>query len=692
MSGVSGPLADEKDSQPTMKRLLATAIAAVVPLFTSSAVQAQAAVEEVGAFWDLPPQQLRELVAAPQVLVTRTAAGWDAYCRCPVVLRPHEIPEVMKKAIIAVEDKRYLDHGGVDLIALMSVLRGGLSRGGSTIPMQLMKNLVLHDLQQRDLLSKLERKGAEVWHAATFDGAVGKQELLAAYLNQIEFGGREIVGLYRASRHYFRKEPRDLNLFEAALLAGMVQAPARLNPLKETTRERAYARAKLVLSLMAQQGQITESQRRRAEQVGVRPGLLPEFKIQTQPFTEWVVQTWGDRYVKEGETIRFFATIEPRFQRLAERHLADMIDKGAVPAEYETGAVMMSGNGRVQAMIGSVDWSKRQFNTAVKAQVQPGSTAKLPLLVAACEAGKKPTSRVVDLAITVTWPSNGSLGYAGETTLVEAMATSRNAAAVRLTQEIGVAKVAEVSRRLGVDPGARPEAGFVLGTFTTNVMAMTAAYATVANGGFGVAPTGVLAVVDGRGHVRANFMEQAQERVIPQRCIEPTRSVLREVVRSGTGQGAALQGWKAFGKTGTTTGNADAWFIGWSEGRVLGVWMGRRRDVAGEGLAGKGAPADYFRRVSGSANAMMVYRRDQERGQGSKPPAQTANTGARGQRTAKEAQRPLPQAKRAQPSPSSTVTQRRFFPREPETQRRGGRWVDDGQRGEDSVEELFERW
>ena len=125
------------------------------------------------SFWDLKPEQLRLLVASPQVMVTRTATGFDAYCRCPVVLKPHEIPEAMKKAIIAVEDKRYLDHGGVDLIALAAVLRGGLSRGGSTIPMQLLKNLVLHDLQGRDLLSKIERKGSEVWHAGSFDGAVG---------------------------------------------------------------------------------------------------------------------------------------------------------------------------------------------------------------------------------------------------------------------------------------------------------------------------------------------------------------------------------------------------------------------------------------------------------------------------------------------------------------------------------------
>src|SRR5215218_10724326 len=214
-----------------------------------------------------------------------------------------------------------MDHGGIDFLALGAVLRGGLSRGGSTIPMQLLKNLVLHDLQGRDILSKLERKGSEVRHAGTFDGAVGKQELLAAYLNQIEFGGREIVGLYRASRHYFRKEPKDLNLYEAALLAGMVQAPARFNPLKEATRERADERAKLVLELMVKQGRITKAEQARALQLGVRPGVLPPFVIQAQPFTEWVVQTWGSQFVKEGETIRFFVTLDPRLQRIAEKSL-----------------------------------------------------------------------------------------------------------------------------------------------------------------------------------------------------------------------------------------------------------------------------------------------------------------------------------------------------------------------------------
>jgi penicillin-binding protein 1A len=535
-------------------------------------------------------------------MVTRTKTGWEAYCRCPVVLAPSEIPEVMKKAIVAVEDKRYFDHNGVDVVSLLSVLKGGLSRGGSTIPMQLLKNLVFHDLRASDVITRLERKGAEVWYASLFNEAVGKEELLAAYLNQIEFGGRDIVGLYRATRHYFRKEPKDLTLYEAALLAGMVKAPARLNPLWEKTREQAHERALLVLKLMAEQGLISDKQRRQAERAGIRPGLLPEFKIQPQAFTEWVVEAWGDKYVQPGETVRFFVTLNPRVQHLAEHHLSRLVKEGAVPPAYDAGAVMMAPNGRVQAMVGSVNWSQRQFNNAVKARVQAGSTAKLPLLIAACEAGRSSESRVLDQPVTGNWPSNGELGYRGQTTLKEAMASSRNAAAVRLAQEIGTDTVAEVSRRIGIDPGPVADTGFVLGSYSSNVMTMTAAYTAVANGGYRVDPSGVLAVVDGRGQVRADFLTPMRKRVIPERCIEPTQAVLREVVQNGTGRAARLKRWAAYGKTGTSTGNADAWFIGWSEQRVFGVWMGRRRGETGQAVAGAGAPAAYFGRVATAVN------------------------------------------------------------------------------------------
>jgi penicillin-binding protein 1A len=369
--------------------------------------------------------------------------------------------------------------------------------------------------------------------------------------------------------------------------------------------------------------------------------------------------------VKEGETLRFFVTLEPRFQRIGEGHLKALVEKGTVPPEYEAGLVMMTGDGHVRVMVGGVDWSQRQFNTVVKSNVQPGSTAKLPLLVAACEAGKKPESRVLDLPITPAWPSNGHLGYRGETTLKEAFASSRNAAAVRLTKELGVRKVAEVSRRLGIEPGSNPDLSFPLGSFSASVLNMTSAYTAVANGGYRVTPTGVLAVVDGRGQLRANLLETTRARVIAERCIQPTRTVLSEVVRSGTGHAARLERWPAYGKTGTTTANADAWFIGWSEDRVLGIWMGKRRDAPGGALAGAGAPADLFRRIATSTNEMMEYRASRE-AQRNKPRVAAERHSARPNKPefTKTPKRKVAQTKDAV-RPRSEPLQRRFVPQLP---------------------------
>ena len=319
--------------------------------------------------------------------------------------------------------------------------------------MQLLKNLVFHDLTERDALSRLERKGAELWNAGAFDAAVGKQDLLAAYLNQIEFGGREIVGLYRASRHYFRKDPRDLTLYEAALLAGMVQAPARFNPLKERTQDRAHERARLVLRLMQDQGKITEAERRRAEQAGIRPGILPEFKIEPQAFNEWVVQTWGDKFVQPGETVRFFVTLAPWLQHLSERHLDDLVTEGSIAPRIRRRR-RHDEPGRPRSSDGRFD---RLVAPAIQSRCQSQRPGWLDGQIAGSDrclrARDDPGFTSLDQPLSGGWPSNGALGYAGETSLKEAFASSRNAAAVRLTRQLGVGTVVEAARRIGIDPG-----------------------------------------------------------------------------------------------------------------------------------------------------------------------------------------------------------------------------------------------
>lgn len=590
-----------------MLRILLGVIAAIL----LATLPARSAEPELGEFWTLKPAEIRQLVAAPQVMVTRKAGGWDAYCRCPVVLRANEIPDRVKWAVIAIEDRRFRDHGGVDWLSLPRIVTSGFRHGASTIPMQLAKNLLLHDLRSSG--DRFARKQLEVRAALALDGALDKDELLAAYLNQVEFGGREIVGLYRAARHYFRKEPRDLTLFEAALLAGMLKAPATYHPVDPRRRESAHKRARLVLDMMVQQGFIKEAARRRAVKDGVRPGLLPAFAIRPQAFVEWVFQTWGPPNVRDGETIRFFVTLDPREQRAAQSHLADVAREGALPAGYDAAAVVMAGDGRVRAMIGSLDWSRSQFNAATKAAVQPGSTAKLALAVAACERGKGPNSRVLDAPITADWPANGTLGYKGMTTLRDVIAASRNAGAVRLAGDVGVGNVAAASRRLGLDPGPQPDAGMVLGSYSTNVLAVTSAYAALANGGLRPIPTGILAAVDGHGRLRTPMIAPERVRAVATRCVAPVRGMLEEVVRVGTGRRAALPRSRAYGKTGTSTGNADAWFVGGSRGRVMGIWMGRPRGSDGPAIAGGDAPADLFRRVMARLETIDDERRQRQK-------------------------------------------------------------------------------
>jgi penicillin-binding protein 1A len=578
-------------------------VVAIIALFTSF----QAIADEVEDLWRLKPDRLRVLVNSAQVMVTNRDGRMEAVCRCPVILRPNEIPEVMKQAIIAVEDRRFRDHNGIDFTALAGAILNGGNRGASTIPMQLLKNLAFHGLRADK--DRYARKMLEWLAAMPLSSALDKEEVLAAYLNQIEFGGPELTGLYRASRHYFSKEPRDLTTYEAAMLAGMVQAPARFNPRNPTRRAAAHRRAKRVLKLMEDQGRLKVEERRSAERIGVRPGNLAKYHVKPQAFAEWVAQRWGPEFVKPGETLRFFVTLEPRYQRIMEQSLAELAGGRLLPAEYEAAAVLMKPDGQVLGMVGSVDWSRNQFNGAVKGQVQVGSTAKMPLLVAACEARRTPDSRVLDAPITADWPAHGGQGYKGETTIKEAIKSSRNAAAVRLAREIGPGKVVDVMRRIGIDPGQQTDSAVVLGPFTSNVMTMTAAYAALANGGHSVSGSGVLAIVDGQGRVRHQFFEREQTRIVSERCVAQTKSVLREVVVAGTGRGAALRARQAYGKTGTTSGNADAWFIGWSDGKVLGVWMGKRRGVETTAVAGSGAPSEFFSRTLNAVYEMEDYRR-----------------------------------------------------------------------------------
>ena len=370
---------------------------------------------------------------------------------------------MVKKAIVAVEDKRYFDHGGVDLISLLSVLKGGLNRGGSTIRCSCSRTWSFTTFSSATS-SHASSEGRRV-RFGSFDGAVGKDELLAAYLNQIEFGGREIVGLYRAARHYFRKEPKDLNLYEAATLAGRWWCRLRRASTRSRSHAGASSRARgLVLRLMVEQGRIEEGPCDRTP----RPAARPPAGIQDpEPGLHGMGRAdLGAEACAAGRN------------RSILRH-----DRSALPAPR--GAPPRRARGERRGAGGIRCWSRdgspgpgpgdgrhgRLVAAALQQCRQGPGAAGLDREAAAPGRGLRgrqgATAQVVDLPITEGWPANGSVGYRGDTTLKEAFARSRNAAAVRLTRELGIDAVAEAGRRLGIEPGSKPDSTVALRTFSS---------------------------------------------------------------------------------------------------------------------------------------------------------------------------------------------------------------------------------
>ncbi len=588
-------------------------------------------------FWNLPGAAVREFVASGQIVIKRvkptgnTLDSFDIYCRCPVILTAHEIPVFMAQAIVAIEDERYFDRKGsaVDLGAMANVVLSffrGKPRGGSTIPMQLLKNVSLYEVDGK------HRKLTEWLNSGKLLEALGENEQLAAYLNQITFAGREVVGVYRASRHYFGVEPARLTLFQSAVLAATVQSPGRMDwvsPLRrsspnaaETSRRRkkhAFARALLVIEKMQKKGFITEKQAAAAKLDHARelrsnriPDAVTEFTVEHRAYMQWAAKQFiaahPDQLPKDvKKSARIVTSLEPFTQRIIERHVKDYLREAAVPDNYEIAVVAMDLEGRVRSLVGGRDWSRSQFDIATLGQRQVGSVAKLATVAAACEADPKWTSktRVVDEPNDSGWPRNADDRYHGQTNMRDAFAHSWNAALVRVAEKATLPKVVDMGGKLGMYSapagGAAPTFDWVLGSWSASPMAMTAAYGAIAGGrGAPFAPTGVLGAVSGEGEA-VRFDRRPQPAVLSSRCVDSIRVLLRAAVTEGTGAPADTSASPTYGKTGTTTSGADVWFIGWSGEHLIGVWLGRPYGAEGPQLTSR-IPASLFGLIARSLN------------------------------------------------------------------------------------------
>ncbi|WP_164156248.1 transglycosylase domain-containing protein [Sandarakinorhabdus rubra] len=510
----------------------------------------------------------------------------------PVTIR--ELPAHVPAAFIAIEDRRFRDHLGVDPIGIFRALvtnaqAGGVRQGGSTITQQLAKTSFLSS--ERSLKRKLQ----EVIIALYLEARLSKDEILQNYLSSVYFGDGA-YGIRAAARTYFDKAPGQLSLGEAAMLAGLVQAPSRLAPSRHL--ERAQARAKQVLAAMVDTGAITRAQAAVAVPATYRPGRKP---LPTGSyFADWVLAEAREATAASyGETV-VKTSLDPKLQTIAEDIVKDGLARARGLNVNQAALVAMRLDGRVVAMVGGADYKASSFNRATQAQRQPGSSFKLFVYLAALEAGKTPGDTIVDEPIEICEPGqqpgecyapkNDDLRFRGTISLATAFAASSNIAAVKLAQEVGIPAVAAQVKKLGISGGVSIYPAMALGTTPIPLIDMTRAFAAVAVGRYPVRATGLWRP------------DAWPDKVTPPDATKtswPVRAdmmqLLASVVRNGTGNAARL-GVPAWGKTGTTQNHRDALFIGFAEDLVVGVWVGNDdNSPMAASIVGGGLPARLWK-------------------------------------------------------------------------------------------------
>ncbi len=486
-------------------------------------------------------------------------------------------------AFVAIEDRRFYRHWGIDprgigRAVVTNMRAGGVRQGGSTITQQLAKTSFLSSDRS------LKRKAQEVIIAFWLEGWLTKEEILSRYLSSVYFGDG-VYGLRAAARHYFDRSPEDLSLAQAAMLAGVVQAPSRLAPTRNL--DGARDRARLVLDAMADTGAIT---RTRATAASPARPVRRSSRLPTGTyFADWVAPAASRAFEADFGEVKVRTTLDADLQRLAVRAVS-----GARLGDAQAALVAMRPDGRVVAMIGGRSYKQSPFNRATQARRQPGSAFKLFVYLAALRAGWTPDSMIDDKPITIDgWtPANNDRVYRGPITLREAFARSSNAASVRLSEQVGRNNVLRAARELGISSRLENHPSVALGTAGVSLLELTSAFAAVLGAGYPVQPRGLPQEEDRRG--LATLLE-ARGRLDLRRDQAPMLDLLWAATNEGTGRRAALSV-PTFGKTGTSQGNRDALFIGFAGNIVVGVWVGRDDDKPlGSKVSGGTVAADIWR-------------------------------------------------------------------------------------------------
>ena len=512
-----------------------------------------------------------------------------------------ELPPYLPKAFVAIEDRRFYSHFGIDPVGIAraifsNVVMHRFMQGGSTLTQQLAKNIFL--TQERTLSRKIQEAILAVW----LEHKYSKTQILELYLNRVYFGSGAF-GVEAAAHKYFNTDARAVTVQQAAMLAGLMKAPTKLAPNRNL--EAAIDRAAQVVNAMREEHYITEGQ---AELALADPAqvIRPPGAGSLNYAADYVVDTLDDSIGAVDEDIVVHTTINRTLQAEGEAALTEELDRKGGKFGVSQGAlVAMDPDGSIRALIGGRDYAASQYDRAVQAKRQPGSSFKPFVYLAGLEKGLTPETVREDAPINVKgWrPENYSRDYFGPVTLTKALSLSLNTVAVRVGLEAGPKSVVEVAHRLGITSDLQPNASIALGTSEVSPLEMVTAYAPFANGGIGVQPHIITKIKTAGGKLLYQRKTGNNGRVIEPRYVAMMNTMMIETLTTGTARKGEIPGWQAGGKTGTSQDWRDAWFIGYTSRLLTGVWLGNDDSSPTKKASGGTLPVEIWSRFMKQAMA-----------------------------------------------------------------------------------------
>lgn len=507
-----------------------------------------------------------------------------------------DMPKDLINAVLATEDRRFYDHPGIDAFGLLravvvNAIEGRYVQGGSTITQQLAKNLFL--THERTMKRKIQEALLALW----LEYQLTKDEILSAYLNRVYLGSG-VYGMDAAAQLYFDKSVKDIDLREAATLAGLLKAPSKYSPLNNPALSKQ--RADVVLFAMADAGYITEAEAKGLVKSAPKPRKKPSGGKASKYFSDWVIDGIDDLIGTPDMDLVIETTMNTALQNEAEHSLNSVLAESGAANKISQGAVVvMRPDGAVISLVGGRDYSMSEFNRAIQAQRSAGSTFKPFVYISALEQGWQPNSPILDAPITEGRyrPENYGGKYYGNVMISDALALSMNTATIRLMKDVGVSSVVSTARKMGILSKLEPNLSTGLGSSGINMLELTTAYASLANGGHRVFPYAIKRIKDAKGRILYERKEPSSyTRILSSSVVYNIQTMMAGVLERGTGQRARTP-FPAAGKTGTSQDSRDAWFVGFTDRAAVSVWLGNDDNSPMKGVTGGIYPAQIWKSV-----------------------------------------------------------------------------------------------